>query len=201
MSLGCADSADEFWWCLSINRVYKRSIITLYYIILLHIIYRGLVKKTDIYWYTINPNVSYIIEYQTSKSDGDFCIFAACAVDLSKAWRDLWYLLPRSLRRDRTESTPFGYTEMGDIKIAIQLQPFWWFTYVLNVSTSHLFWLILWSISWFLGVKHWCPARTPTVGRCPEGNTVWQPGFHLDIETSNFVKFRSVWISTYLWSI
>ena len=48
----------------------------------------------------------------------------------------------------------------------------------------------------FWGVKHWCPARTPTVGRCPEGNTVWQPGFHLDIETSNFVKFRSVWIST-----
>ena len=51
-----------------------------------------------------------------------------------------------------------------------------------------LFWLILWSISWFLGVKHWCPARTPTVGRCPEGNTVWQPSCHFDIETSNFVE-------------
>ena len=136
MSLGCADSADEFWWCLSINRVYKRSIITLYYIILLHIIYRGLVKNRHLLVHHQSKCVFFVYHRICSgKTDGDFCVFAACAVDLSKAWRDLWYLLPRSLRRDRTESTPFGYTEMGpDLKIAIQLQPFWWFTYVLNVS-------------------------------------------------------------------
>lgn len=98
------------------------------------------------YWYTYHRICSV-------KTDGDFCVFAACAVDLSKAWRDLWYLLPRSLRRDRTESTPFGYTEMGpDLKIAIQLQPFWWFTYVLNLSTSHFFG---WFDDLFLGFWVW----------------------------------------------